>query len=360
MAETKPVAKRRHWCFMDWLRLYGFAVVFAYHAVVKHRELFAASSHPWLMKAWEAVCSWNVGISVGLFFMASGMGLMLSASRNDFSVKAFYRRRFTALLIPFYLAWVFGLLLRLPGSVRNMASVGAPVRSFLLTVTALDGFAAVRYGIPSWYQVGEWFLGTLVLLYLVFPLMRAACRRQPQVFLAAVCVLCIAADVLLVRFGQKEPSVSPLSRGLLFGAGMYLAEESRRGRAALNAGVIFGLTMVWILPGLSPDAPGTDILQQDIRSLAIFSGAMLAEPLLAKAGRLNEGIRAAAGLTYALYLTHHVILEAVDRWLPAGGSLPRLAAGIVLAAAASVLAAVLLQKAANAVTAGLTARKREK
>lgn len=342
-------ARPQRLVFMDWLRIYGFLVVFAYHALVNHEALFAASGHPWLKSLWEHVCGWNVGISVGLFFLASGMGLMLSAGKENFSAARFYRRRFTALLIPFYLAWVFALLIGLPATAVHLTAVGHPVRNVLLTASALDGFAAVRWGWQDWYLVGEWFLGTLVFLYLAFPLLRAACRWHPQVFLALCLFVCVAADALMTRAGLAQVMVSPLSRALPFCAGMYLAEEQRRGRGMTNAVIGFGLLVLWIVFDISPKMPGIGIVQSDIRSLAIFTGAMLAEPVLARAGRrVNGAVKSIAALTYALYLVHHVILDACARLLPADGSLKRAALAVLAAAALSCGAAILLKIGAAA------------
>lgn len=50
--------------------------------------------------------------------------------------------------------------------------------SFLWTITGLDGYASL-FGIQSHYLVGEWFIGMILVLYIVFPVLYALVKRYP-------------------------------------------------------------------------------------------------------------------------------------------------------------------------------------
>ena len=94
-----------------------------------------------------------------------------------------------------------------------------PGWSIIWSVLALDGYLAGV--VPTFYLLGEWFVGCIVLLYLVFPLLRAALLRAVR---PAVCVTLALWAVWLAfypgPFAREHDFITCIP---IFMAGMVLA-----------------------------------------------------------------------------------------------------------------------------------------
>ena len=92
---------------------------------------------------------------------------------DRFSLKEYVIKRFVKVLIPYYLVSIFVFMGKMILDHGNaFAEKEVPLWSVLLTALGLDGYLA-EYGVPTYHLgVGEWFVGCLVLMYLVFPLLR--------------------------------------------------------------------------------------------------------------------------------------------------------------------------------------------
>ncbi len=238
-----------------------------------------------------------------LFFMVSGAALCYTAPA-DFSAPAFYKKRARAVYPMFWLAWLICFTVRfttVPG-----AFGGARGATLLLTALGLDHFAVAA----GWVQqdfacVGEWFLGSILFLYLLFPLLLWLCRRSGPARwggFAAACALGAAVhlagwDARLVAIHLPE-----------FYFGMLFVLLPRRGQAAALAAAAAGLAGLWAGCGAAADGK---IL------CALFSAAVFAALALVSR-RLRGGafVRLCALLSkysYAVFLCHHVLIQRLVR-----------------------------------------------
>jgi len=119
----------------------------------------------------------NIGeMGVCLFFALSGSTLCLSNPiEKKLNIKRFYLRRITSIFPMYYIAWlVFTWYALLRTRSLNDA---VPVQNLIFTILGMDGYLLYRF--PNFYRMGEWFLGCILLLYLMFPILHAAIRRRP-------------------------------------------------------------------------------------------------------------------------------------------------------------------------------------
>lgn len=63
---------------------------------------------------------------------------------------------------------------------------GNPIK-LLLTVVGLDGF--FTYRMVNYYQIGEWFLGAIIILYVLYPLILKIFQKNLFLFITAICVI---------------------------------------------------------------------------------------------------------------------------------------------------------------------------
>ncbi len=109
------------------------------------------------------------GLFVAMFFMLSG-ALLYYNYGEKISVRMFYLKRWLSIFPMFYLAWFFGYLAK----VKELGSWlwAGPRRVFIYTILGIDGYLLNPGVNINYYTLGEWFLGAILMLYLLFPVLR--------------------------------------------------------------------------------------------------------------------------------------------------------------------------------------------
>ncbi len=118
---------------------------------------------------------WGENTSVNIFFMLSGASLFYNYPRvKACDLKRYYFGRFKGIFPMFYMLWLFLYYQKAVHS-GNLFYNGSP-KSMLLTLSGMDGYLSYRYP-QNYYLIGEWFLGALVFLYLLYPLLAFCMQR---------------------------------------------------------------------------------------------------------------------------------------------------------------------------------------
>ena len=121
----------------------------------------------------------NAGVDIFLF--ASGYGMYFSLSAGNSTIGQWYRRRFTRVLIPYFLIaipyWIFA-------TVRD----GGSVASFLFNFSTLSFWTN---------HVGAWYMAMLLPLYLGTPLLYRLLSGRHRYVCAALLIVLSAAFCML-------------------------------------------------------------------------------------------------------------------------------------------------------------------
>ena len=129
-----------------------------------------------------------------LFFIVSGASLALTVPAEQ-NPAQFYKRRARAVYPLFWLAWFVVFSYRFvahPGSFG-----GARTVTLVLTLLGLDNFAVAAGWVGTDFAcVGEWFLGSILFLYLLFPLLQRGLRKRPWLTWALTLAVCIPVHLL--------------------------------------------------------------------------------------------------------------------------------------------------------------------
>ena len=103
---------------------------------------------------------------VALFLIISGAALMYTYGES-LDLKSFYKKRFQSIYPMFWIAYVIAF------SYSFLANKGfiwsLPKGRILLSVLGMDGYLGTV--IPTFYLLGEWFLGFIIIIYILFPLL---------------------------------------------------------------------------------------------------------------------------------------------------------------------------------------------
>ncbi len=105
-------------------------------------------------------------IFVSVFFAISGILLYRNYPQIS-NLKTYFYKRWKSIFPPFYLCFAYFFL---QSAIRKGKFFYGPepIR-LLLSLFGLDGYLAYR--IPNYYLVGEWFLGAIILLYVLYPIL---------------------------------------------------------------------------------------------------------------------------------------------------------------------------------------------
>lgn len=118
---------------------------------------------------------------VALFLIISGAALMYTYS-NKLELKSFYKKRFMSIYPMFWIGYiiVFSYYFIKQGGVVQQIEKW----KMILSVIGMDGY--LSFVTPTFYLIGEWFLGFIVIIYIIFPLMRLGLVKIPILTIAII------------------------------------------------------------------------------------------------------------------------------------------------------------------------------
>ena len=220
-------------------------------------------------------------------------------------LKTFYIKRIKAIYPPF---WILSLYIPL-SMIRHLLTdgnaffMGNPF-SLLLTVIGFDGYIKL-FGINTYAFCGDWFVGAIVLLYLLYPLLAKCYRNFPVVTLIVLAGLYALQFLIPERYGL-EISILPATLLFKFCIGFVLIENLDRfrdWRIALAAGLAFIALSTIDIPGrINTDALGT------FASFALFAVVFYLAPRLLRLKAVCAAIQKLAALSYCVFLVQHVAI----------------------------------------------------
>ncbi len=294
--------KKERVLYLDLIRIVCFLMVTSFHFSVAVKTFGINADVEFYQGIVHIV--WGP-IAVSCFFMVSGAALIYRYGEN-FSLKEFYKKRFFGLYPLFWLAYLFAFL---DFFYRVKSMPGGPKIHFLLSVVAMDGY--FNDWIPTFYMIGEWFLGVIVILYILFPLYRfVMCKCKyilPVVFFVLSVVLIYHNPFPMV------PEKNPIMCSMYFVLGMMI-EMLRRSpkqravkigrRIAAAVGVILFI-VVAAVEKTGYRFNGYHVIF--VISLSVYLILMEVAEWI-KSERVRSLISMIGRHSYAYFLLHHVFM----------------------------------------------------
>ena len=249
--------KKQRLFYLDLIRAVALVCILVIHFNAAVTGYFTLPS-----KLFGSVLPFNIYLGdfgSSLFFMVSGAALQYTSpgqGREPLNLARFYQKRAKAVYPMFWLAWC----------------IFFPIR-----------FVA---------KPGEWFLGSILFLYLLFPLLRWGLRKQP--LLTWVVVLATSLPVHYMGWDARLVAIH-IPEFLL---GMAFVHWKRPARL----GVLAGCAVLLFTPAAADGKV----------ACALFSAAAFI--LLAALGGcihwvpLQNACALLSKYSYAVFLTHHVII----------------------------------------------------
>ncbi len=119
-------------------------------------------------------CGVDIGsVFVTAFFILSGVVLFHNYYRVK-SIKLFYWKRWKSIFPSFYIVYGIIALIYLLNQIEWYFD--KPFYTLPLSLIGMDGYLYAL--LPTWYIVGEWFLGAIIFLYLLYPVLNYLVRKH--------------------------------------------------------------------------------------------------------------------------------------------------------------------------------------
>lgn len=246
------------------------------------------------------------GVLVTIFFLISGALLYANNGVVD-SLRVFYYKRWKSIFPMFWVVWLIFYLPNVRRFGQFFYKVEASDLSILFSIFGVDGYAYV-HGIENYYHVGEWFLGVLLILYLLYPVI-VRLMRYPKILFAIFMGLWGLSNIF---YPQEIGSFVSLPSCLLsFFVGMLVEKYQILDRH----GIYTILLLLPVLITLKIEGLNFDVASHIVGVLP-FLFIVLAGKNLCKSSVVSV-ITKLSMITYPVFLLQHkVIVKVLAKFSP--------------------------------------------
>lgn len=259
---------------------------------------------------WTANIGGIAGALVTAFFILSGFLLHGKWSDMDTEHRTgkYFKSRFLAILPMYYVAFVIASI---PRILVGRGAV-APKWTILLTFTGLDSWLGETF--PTYRVVGEWFIGAIIILYLLYPLLNHLYRKNMDVVM-------LVMTVLMILF-RNEHLINPdsfhsiLSCLFSFTVGAWLSVHNPSDHKVI--GFISVLAFI-VLTIIHLPATWNINLYYHVCGIFLFLAlnfiGTLLTPCIENHRQCSDIIKKLSGLSYPVFLIHHAVILAVIQFI---------------------------------------------
>jgi hypothetical protein len=305
----EKAAKKRIYCF-DLLKIISILIVFMHHIMM---DLYIV--HPMHdLKILETLIirpNMNLGmIACGLFVLISGATLALSGREEE--PIAFYKKRLTRVLIPFYIAYIMYFIIRVLTYNTIFIYGGVPKWRFIFTIMGMDEYLSAN-GIRTFtLGIGEWFLGCIILCYLVYPFLFKAHKKNRYLTFILMTIWFLFINFNYSKFNFVIPShMNFLSQVYNFYLGIVLIDKEVLVKLKKWL-LVITIPIILFLYFYMPFIMIPDNIKTTIALVAIFITFYEMENAISSFKWLKSFTVFFNMISLEIYLVHHFVIYQVD------------------------------------------------
>ncbi len=232
-------------------------------------------------------------IGVSMFFMLSGARLMYSWK----GIRRFYINRFKN-IYPMY--WIAFSVATMVDFLHYKVMPSDSLVKLLLSIAGMDGYL-MQLGVVStmFYRLGDWFLGCILFLYCVFPLLRLGVEKCPVGTVVAALIVYIVG----IRY-MKETVFFLRIPEMLFGM-FYVKYHADNYAGRLTIVSLALLIVAYVFRGFVVNLTVCIALSMTIFNFLTFLSRWVRNK------KLMHYLGKASMLIYPVFLTHHWIIVRI-------------------------------------------------
>jgi len=240
-------------------------------------------------------------VGVAIFFMLSGACLyMQTCEEEKLNLKKFFIKRWSSIYPQYYFYYLIALICM--ALFYPSFFIGKDPYTIVQTILGIDGYIHYYYT-QNFYLIGEWFLGALVLLYLLFPLYRISVRKS-TVLMATVAWFTFLVNLKYSPL-QMDKFNQLLTCQLFFIVGMIYEKERQHigARIKVACAIILAIMLFVNIP-INLGVPLHPVLAVVICAIPMF--VVLCE-IGSQVGNWKV-FRFLAKNSYGYFLFHHIFI----------------------------------------------------
>lgn len=287
--------KKKKIFYLDFIRVLSMILIVTYHFYVH----FAENN----ITGFKLFYSDNLGmIGVTLFFILSGASLMYNYG-DKIDLKKYAKKRFLGIYPMFWIAYILVFVYIFYGCKKIIWDV--PLYKLGFSFFAMDGYLSCYT--DTFYLIGEWFLGCIVLIYILFPIFRKLINKYPKIFFILSTIVNFGI-LMFYRNGIMQLDKNLFVCAYSFILGMYIIKYLKNIKLwhMLVALVIAIISFI-----IKVEDQNIKVLLANIVGYTLFI-------VLAYIGQKinNQTIQRIFGkigkYSYAIFLVHHYIIMKIE------------------------------------------------
>lgn len=292
------MAEKKRIFYLDFIRAIAVISILLTHYNAIFVYMWDESALKKVVLTWKVANLYIGDFGVSLFFIISGAALM-SVYSKKLEIKTFYLKRFWNIYPMFWIAYLAAFLYSF--WVNRGIDPAIPKRNMLLSVIGMDGYLSGV--VPTFYQVGEWFLGFIIIFYLIFPLLKMGVDKRPV--LTAVVIGGMYVILNLYYPFTFNKSIFLLTRLPEICFGMYFVKYIKKtnGWMAILSLIVFVFNTI-AQPSIDKDIQTTYVGIASFILLSFIAGFINASFIKKICFILSK-------YSYAIFLVHHYIITVV-------------------------------------------------
>lgn len=292
--------KKERIASFDFIRGVSALLIVLYHTVGVFQQNPFWDHFP--IKAVNSAGNWSISV-VAVFFMISGAALYYNYPKIEKgALKAFYFKRWKSLFPAFLLVWACsyaeGVL-----TYHNFFYPAAP-QFMILSFFGLDGYFLYLH--PNYYSTGEWFLGAIVLLYALYPLLLFLFNKIKWIATAVLGVV----FVLIMLFNPFTIGKSQNLLVCMFSFWLGMVYIHLRDRLKKHSWIGLVSAVPWVVFQFIPLGIDDELCMK-IASIFLFLFLDWLSDYVFKVPPLKGFFLLSSALSYEIFLVHHAQISRI-------------------------------------------------
>ncbi len=235
-------------------------------------------------------------IGVGLFLIISGASLLYQEEDKK-GIFRFYKKRFMSIYPMYWIAYILAFVYMF--YTTKTIIWNAPKQNIIYSVLGIDMYVA-NFNVPTFAIVGEWFIGLILMIYLIFPILKKGVLSKPiitSIIVLGAYVIAIFTSNLSVGLFEWLPA---------FVLGMVFVKYINK----IPTIVMFIAIVIIVL-----NAKLNVFINENIMRIYIVCAVFCILVYIAKIVERFELVRKACSLickySYPCFLVHHFIIYRI-------------------------------------------------
>lgn len=288
--------KKERLVYLDFIRAIAVIAILLTHYNAIYVYLWDEIVLKKVVLTWRVFNLYIGDFGVSLFLIVSGAALMWVYD-NRLELKTFYSKRFISIYPMFWIAYFTSFLYSF--FLNRGINQSIPKQNIIFSILGFDGYLGSI--IPTFYQVGEWFLGFIIIVYLIFPVLRLGVKRYPKLTVAVTMIVYLIFNLYYPFNLTKSTCLFIRLPEILFG--MYFVKyiKSVNWKAALISGMVLILNTI-LAPQFDKDFQTSYIGICSFILLVYLASFFCRSILVTKISKIISKY------SYAVFLVHHYII----------------------------------------------------